>query len=69
MNKSLVAAFAALSAPVISLTTEHRWDRYDQPVHVPLWDRSYESGGSQLQDKDCPDSDSTQPQTHGGNGS
>ena len=50
MNKSLVAAFAALSAPVISLTTEHRWDRYDQPVHVPLWDRSYESGGSQLQD-------------------
>ena len=61
MNKSLVAAFAALSAPVISLTTEH-WDRYDQSVHVPLWSDpsyAYQAGGS-------PDSDSTQPQTGGG---
>ena len=37
MNKSLVAAFAALSAPVISLTTEHKWEHYDQSTHVPLW--------------------------------
>ena len=64
MNKSLVAAFAALSAPVISLTTEHRWDRYDQPVHVPVYYPSLA-----LQDKDCPDGDSTQPHTDGGNGS
>ena len=38
MNKSLVAAaFAALSTPVISLTAEHKWERYDQSTHVPLW--------------------------------
>ena len=68
MNKSLVAAaFAALSAPVISLTTEHKWERYDQSTHVPLWrDPSFANGfgGSQLQDIHLDHSDPTQPQTH-----
>ena len=45
MNKSLVAAFAALSAPVISLTAPHKWEHYDQSTHVPLWrDPSFANG-------------------------